>query len=144
MKLNKNASESTLKTRTISSDPDEWVDLGDGAVDEAFDAVGNMLTDAGKWVSVIHQFNAAQIMVLLPQVNNIHGHYLNCSFNQYVQATYGLALVTGLSAAKRFAPVSNVIGTYLIYFTFLDFMASTLNEWGLGEIPAQPASESCN
>ncbi|MDZ4384713.1 MAG: hypothetical protein U0940_04425, partial [Nitrospirota bacterium] len=139
-----NATETQLRTITISSDPDELVALGDGAVDEAFDAVGNMLTDAGKWVSAIHQFNAAQFMVILPKVNDIPGHYLNCSFNQYVQATYGMSLVNGTAAAKRFAPAANVIGTYLIYFTFLDFVASTLNEWGLGEIPAQPASGSCN
>lgn len=143
MKLNDNATETQLRTITISSDPDELVALGDGAVDEAFDAVGAMLTDGGKWVSAIHQFNAAQIMAILPQVNNIPGHYMNCSFNRYVQETYGLSLITGMGAAKRFAPAANVIGVYLIYFTFLDFMASTLNEWGLGEIPPQPASGSC-
>ncbi|MBI5267441.1 MAG: RHS repeat protein, partial [candidate division Zixibacteria bacterium] len=146
MPMNKNATVTDLLTITINSDPDELVYLGDGAVDEAYDAVGKMLTDAGKWVSVVHQMNSAYWLAHLPVVHNFPGNYLDCGFNHDVQGMYGLTLVTGLSAAKNFAPAANIIGVYLIYYTFLSLVGNTANDMAMNTIPAQPPGNppTCN
>jgi hypothetical protein len=103
-----------------ANDITKLVNVGDGAVGKSYEIVEEMVTSAGKFMTQIHKWNAATIM-------------------RFVQHTYGLQLVTGLAAAKRFANVTNIIGTYLAYFTFIAFMAETLNEWGLGNVPIQPA-----
>ena len=147
LKINKDATTRQLRTITITRDPSGVINLGNGAVHKAYETVDGMLTDSGKWVSVIHKYNSATWMSYLPTVDghDIPGEYLSCEFNDYVQKTYGLTLVTSCGAAKFLGTVANIIGTYLIYYTFLALIMSTANDLAY-EIPPQPSgpNPTCN
>ena len=122
----------TLESAARDRDVTSLVELGDGSVGKAYGVVDKMVSSSGQFVSAIHKRNAATWMAYLPVHDGKPAHYVNCSFNHSVQKMYGLGLITGLTAAKKFSLATNIIGTYMAYFTFLDLVVSTANDFGSG------------
>ncbi|MHC4507838.1 MAG: FG-GAP-like repeat-containing protein [Planctomycetota bacterium] len=152
LELNKDAKVEDLgitgsTAAAAASDVDiaKIVNLGNGAVHQAYDVVYALVTPAGKWVTAIHARNSAEWLKYLPQKNMIPGKYLDCGFNSFVQKEFGLQLVAGAAVKKipKLGTAVNVIGTYLSYFTFVVLAIETVNELGSGQIPPQPAGGSC-
>ena len=157
MPLNKSTKRSDIgftipNSLSDAKDPANWVNAGDGSLGKAYKIVEKMNSDAGKWITQIHKWNATQFLRILPTVGStvsaapadqVPGDYLNCGFNGYVQKTFALQLVTALKAAKFLGDIPNIIGMYLAYITFLEFAGETLDEWGSGGVPPQPAGNNC-
>lgn len=120
------------------------ITLGGGAVDKAYGVVDKMVTSAGKYVSQIHKGNSATWLSYLPEVDDKPGKYLDCGFNKMVQKQYSIGVLSGASLAKNISAVTNVIGTYMAYFTFVGLVIETADAWGMGQVPTQPVGGSCD
>ncbi len=145
--LNKEAKRDELGLTLASAsgaladwDLTQIIEMGDGIVGKSYDIVYGMSTTMGQVVALIHARNSAEWMKYLPQHEEIPGNYVDCSFNNYVQKTYTLGWITGLSAAKRFQTAANVIAAYLAYFNFLSLVSATVSDSEALPQPVEDAS----
>ncbi len=134
-------------------DPGKFANVGDGAVGKAYEVLEGMTNTAGKYIMQILKYDSSLFLRILPSTNNLSapgatdvpGNYLACSFNRFVQKTYGLSLIADTEPAKKiphFEEAANVLALWLGYFTMIELASDTLDDWAYFTVPAGP-SDTC-
>ena len=151
-KFKKNADKSIKKAIEKASleelfnvfDLSELINLGDGMINESFDLAELMVNVAGKSTMAYWELHAAGWLRSLPRVDDVPGNYLNCGFNRAVQSTFGLGpILKAGGIGKNINPGSAVMGFWLGYVNFLMLVATTVDDWGMGNVPMTPPGANC-